>query len=105
MAIGARAKNRVTADGLPLTFKIMQKTIPAHLASTYQLIWCAFPQGIDDQRYLALLSILYKNMSDRSLAQVVAEYTGKDYHFVLNDVYRVGWTRIHESIHHDCSMV
>ncbi|MEH2122490.1 hypothetical protein [Nostoc sp.] len=29
-------------------------------------------------------------MSDRSLAQVVAEYTGKDYHVVLNDVYRVG---------------
>ncbi len=29
-------------------------------------------------------------MSDRSLAQVVAEYTGKDYHIVLNDVYRVG---------------
>ncbi|WP_292824358.1 hypothetical protein [Nostoc sp. JL33] len=28
-------------------------------------------------------------MSDRSLAQVVAEYTGKDYHVVLNDVYRV----------------
>ncbi|MEH2251649.1 DUF3349 domain-containing protein [Nostoc sp.] len=68
----------------------MQKTIPAHLASTYQLIQCAFPQGIDEQRYLPLLSILYKNMSDRSLAQVVAEYTGKDYHFVLNDVYRVG---------------
>ncbi len=29
-------------------------------------------------------------MSDRSLAKVVAEYTGKDYHVVLNDVYRVG---------------
>ena len=68
----------------------MQKTISAHLASTYQLSQCAFPQGIDDQKYLPLLSILYKNMSDRSLAQVVAEYTGKDYHVVLNDVYRVG---------------
>ena len=68
----------------------MQKTIPAHLASTYQLFQCAFPQGIDDRGYLPLLSILYTNMSDRSLAQVVAEYTGKDYHIVLNDVYRVG---------------
>ncbi|MEH2274487.1 MAG: DUF3349 domain-containing protein [Nostoc sp.] len=68
----------------------MQKTIPAHLTSTYKLIQCAFPQGIDDQKYLPLLSILYKNMSDRSLAQVVAEYTGKNYYFVLNDVYRVG---------------
>ncbi|MFN6536584.1 MAG: DUF3349 domain-containing protein [Nostoc sp. EkiNYC01] len=68
----------------------MQKTIPVHLGSTYQLIQCAFPQGIDDRGYLPLLSILYKNMSDRSLAKVVAEYTGKDYHVVLNDVYRVG---------------
>lgn len=68
----------------------MQKTIPAYLASTYQLIQCAFPQGIDDRIYLPMLSILYKNMSDRSLAKVVAEYTGKDYHVVLNDVYRVG---------------
>ncbi|MBH8566292.1 DUF3349 domain-containing protein [Nostoc sp. CENA67] len=68
----------------------MQKTIPAYLASTYNLIGCAFPEGIDEQRYWALLSILYENMSDRSLAQVIAEYTEKDYHVVLNDVYRVG---------------
>jgi hypothetical protein len=29
-------------------------------------------------------------MSDRNLAQVIAEFTGRDYHSVLNDVYRVG---------------
>ncbi|ACC82421.1 DUF3349 domain-containing protein [Nostoc punctiforme] len=54
------------------------------------MIQCGFPQGIDDRGYLPLLSILYTNMSDRSLAQVVAEYAGKDYHILLNDVYRVG---------------
>lgn len=42
----------------------MQKTIPAHLASTYQLIQCAFPQGINEQIYLPLLKILYEHMSD-----------------------------------------
>lgn len=68
----------------------MQKTIPAHLASTYHLIQCAFPQGIDELMYFPLLSTLYEHMSDRSLAQVIAEYTGKNYHIVLNDVYRVG---------------
>ena len=68
----------------------MQKTIPAHLVSTYKLLQCTFSQGIDDQEYLPLLSILYEQMSDRSLAQVVAEYTGREYHAVLNDVYRVG---------------
>ncbi|MBV8887988.1 MAG: DUF3349 domain-containing protein [Chroococcidiopsidaceae cyanobacterium CP_BM_RX_35] len=68
----------------------MQKTVPAHLASTYQLLECAFPQGIEEQEYLPLLSILYAQMSDRSLAQVIAEFTGSEYHAVLNDVYRVG---------------
>jgi hypothetical protein len=68
----------------------MQKTIPAHLVSTYQLLQCAFPQGIEEQEYFPLLSILYEQMSDRSLAQVIAEFTEREYPAVLNDVYRVG---------------
>jgi hypothetical protein len=68
----------------------MQKTIPVHLVSTYQLLQCAFPQGIGEQEYFPLLSILYEQMSNRSLAQVIAEFTGKEYPVVLNDVYRVG---------------
>jgi hypothetical protein len=68
----------------------MQKTIPAHLVSTYQLLQCAFPQGIEAQEYFPLLSILHEEMSDRSLAQVMSEFTGKEYPAVLNDVYRVG---------------
>lgn len=68
----------------------MQQTIPAYLVSTYQLLQCAFPQGIEEQEYLPLLSILYEEMSDRSLAQVICEFTGKEYPAVLNDVYRVG---------------
>jgi hypothetical protein len=68
----------------------MQKTIPAHLSSTYKLIECSFPQGITEEMYLPLLSILYKHMSDRSLAQIVADFMGKDYHQVLNDIYHIG---------------
>ena len=68
----------------------MQKIIPAHLVSTYQLIEYAFPQGIEEHNYFPLLSLLYEYMSDRSLAQVIAEYTGKDYYVVLNEVYRIG---------------
>jgi hypothetical protein len=68
----------------------MQKTIPSHLVSTYQLLQCAFPQGVETQEYLPLLSILYEQMSDRSLAQVIAELTGKEYSIVLNDIYHVG---------------
>ena len=68
----------------------MQKIVPVHLASTYQLLQCAFPSGIDEREYLPLLAVLYEHMSDRSLAQVIAECFGRDYYVVLNDVYRVG---------------
>jgi hypothetical protein len=67
----------------------MQRTIPTHLASTYKLLQCTFPQGISDEFYLPLLSILYEEMSDRNLAEVISEFTRRDYHTVLNDVYRV----------------
>jgi hypothetical protein len=68
----------------------MQKTILSHLASTYQLLQCAFPQGVMAQEYFPLLFLLYEQMSDRSLAQVIAEFTGKAYPVVLNDIYRIG---------------
>ncbi|AFY46020.1 Protein of unknown function (DUF3349) [Nostoc sp. PCC 7524] len=58
-----------------------------HLQSTYKLIQCAFPNGIEPQAYLPLLSLLSEGMSDRNLAEVVAYCSGKDYSVVLNDVY------------------
>jgi hypothetical protein len=67
----------------------MQKTIPTHLVGTYRLLKCAFPQGISEEFYSPLLAILYEEMSDRNLAQVIADFTGREYHAALNDVYRV----------------
>ena len=70
----------------------MQTTISPSLLSTYELIKRAFPNGIDSESYLPLLALLYDEMSDRCLAEVIAGYTGKDYYLVLNDVYKVGAT-------------
>lgn len=67
----------------------MQITISPHLQSTYKLIQCAFPKGIEPQNYLPLLALLSEEMSDRNLAEVVAYYSGKDYSVVINDVYRL----------------
>ena len=55
----------------------MQITISPHLQSTYKLIQCAFPKGIEPQNYLPLLALLSEEMSDRKLAEVVAYYSGK----------------------------
>ncbi|BCL35606.1 DUF3349 domain-containing protein [Nostoc sp. MS1] len=67
----------------------MQLTIPPHLQSTYKLIQCAFPNGIEAQDYEPLLALLGEEMSDRNLTEVIACYLGKEYSVVLNDVYRV----------------
>jgi hypothetical protein len=67
----------------------MQTTIAPHLASTYDLIQRSFPLGIDEVLYLPLLTVLGAEMSDRVLAQVIADLTGKAYGKVLNDVYGV----------------
>jgi len=67
----------------------MQITIAPYLLSTYKLIQCAFPNGIETQDYLPLLALFYDEMSDRNLAEIVAYYTGRHYAVVLNDVYRV----------------
>lgn len=67
----------------------MQATIAPYLLSTYKLIQLAFADGVDSESYLPLLALLADDMSDRCLAQVIAEYTGKDYYMILNDIYRV----------------
>ncbi|WP_375474020.1 DUF3349 domain-containing protein [uncultured Nostoc sp.] len=72
----------------------MQITIAPYLLSTYKLIQCAFPNGIETQDYLPLLALLYDEMSDRNLAEVVAYYTTKHYGVVLNDMYRVRTTDV-----------
>ncbi|WP_243147298.1 DUF3349 domain-containing protein [Scytonema sp. UIC 10036] len=57
----------------------MLVSIAPYLLSTYRLIQCAFPNGVDSESYFPLLALLYNEMSHRCLAQVMAQYTGKDY--------------------------
>ncbi|MEG3848973.1 DUF3349 domain-containing protein [Microcoleus sp. herbarium19] len=66
--------------------------IASYLSSTYKLIQRAFPDGIKEEDYFPLLALLYDEISDRNLAEVMAHSTGKDYSIVLNDVYSVGST-------------
>lgn len=68
--------------------------IPMELRSTYSMLECAFPDGIDDDSYLPLLAVLEQSMGYRGLARVVSLFTGKDYGNVLNDVYGITSTHI-----------
>jgi len=62
--------------------------IPSYLTSTLELLRVAFSAGISDSEYLPLLAALHPHMSDRNLAVVVADFTGKDPGIVQNDVYK-----------------
>jgi Protein of unknown function (DUF3349) len=70
----------------------MKVSIAPYLLSTYKLIQRAFPDGVKQDDYFPLLALLYDEISDRNLAEVMAHCTGKDYSIVLNDVYAVGST-------------
>lgn len=62
------------------------KPIPEHLISTVSLIKKAYPDGIQNHEYLAILSILYEHISDRNLADGISLATGKDSSVVYNDI-------------------
>ncbi len=64
--------------------------LPEHLHHTYQMLLCAFPQGVEEQYYLPLLAVLREHMSFRSVARVIAAFTNNPYEKVLiTEVYGI----------------
>ena len=49
----------------------------------------AFPDGLDEEAYPAVLATLYDDMSDEQLSRTVAHFTGRNRHDVWNDIARV----------------
>ncbi|WP_435924044.1 DUF3349 domain-containing protein [Paenibacillus sp. DYY-L-2] len=62
--------------------------IPKHLESTYKMLKNAFPNGIGNEEYFPLMSLLYEYMSDRNLAEVISAITGQDIAITLNDTQK-----------------
>ena len=67
----------------------MQSTTTSFLQTTEELLKKAFPNGMEDDLYFPLLNILEPELSDRNLATVISNFSGKEYHIVLNDIYKV----------------
>ncbi|MDN3019941.1 hypothetical protein PH210_27755 [Paenibacillus sp. BSR1-1] len=53
---------------------MLEKEIPEHLKSTYNLLTKAFPNGVTESQYLHILGILYEHMSNRNLSEIVSLY-------------------------------
>jgi hypothetical protein len=62
--------------------------IPEHLRSTHTLLTDAYPAGVPDVDYFAVLALLYEHLSDRNLAEVVSLALGRDRGVAYNDVAR-----------------
>jgi hypothetical protein len=56
------------------------------LLETEAMIRAAYPGGVPESEYFALLAMLYAGMSFRTVATVVSYVTGKPYAGVYNDV-------------------
>jgi hypothetical protein len=59
------------------------------LMSVSEVLTRAFPKGLPDNHYLALLRVLTEEMSFRSVSRVVAETFGLQPLTVLHDAYGV----------------
>ena len=66
--------------------------IPEYLASTHRMLHAAYPAGLPDSDYLAIIALLYAHMSDRNLAETIALTFGREYIVVWNDTGRVATT-------------
>jgi Uma2 family endonuclease len=72
-----------------------ESKIPAYLQDIYPMLKCAFPDGVLQSDYIALLAIVHGSMSFRRIAEALSVLTGKDYSVVYNDAsgFRIGETR------------
>ena len=65
----------------------MPDTLPPTLSGAAHMLRSAYPGGMPDAAYVAVLALLYEHFSDRNLSELMAAVMGKDAAAVLNDVY------------------
>jgi hypothetical protein len=66
----------------------MREDMDPSLRSTEGMLRQAYPEGIPDGEYLALVRAVYDHLSDRNLALVLSSVSGRQYEAVLNDIYQ-----------------
>ena len=72
--------------------------VPKHMHLTYMLLRSAYPEGIPDHDYFPLMAIMADTgMSNRSIAEAMGFYFGKEYVEFLHDIAHVlPNTEVHE---------
>ncbi len=67
-----------------------ENLVPDYLHDTYQLLKCAFPQGISQADYWPTMAILHEVMSFWTIADVLSVLAHKDRFEVYNDASGFG---------------
>ncbi|OWR31288.1 hypothetical protein CDO73_07760 [Saccharibacillus sp. O23] len=62
--------------------------LPYALRGIYRMLGKAYPFGIPESEYAAVILVLYKQLSDRNLAEILSLHTGTEAASVLNDIYK-----------------
>ena len=72
--------------------------IPEYLKSTQAMISQAFPDGMDEESYWALIYLLYDHICDENLVLVLSTFVEKPWGVIANDIYKVNRFKIDEKI-------
>lgn len=65
----------------------MQTSLPPALSGAARMLRKAYPGGIPETAYVAVLVLLYEHFSDRNLTELLAAVMDKDAARILNDIY------------------
>lgn len=72
--------------------------IPDFLKSTYIMLYQAFPNGVDEESYWALLHLLYDYMADENLALIMSAFVDGSLGVITNDIYKVHQMKFNKKV-------
>jgi hypothetical protein len=64
--------------------------LPDYLHTTYDMLKCAFPDGIPEEEYWSVMALIHPYASFRGTADILSSVTDKDHSEVYNDASGFG---------------
>lgn len=89
MTNGCRNRTELPSGGdTTMALSMSEVTVPEHLQATFAMVRATYPEGIPEDEYPALVVLLSEGMGFRTLAQLMASCTGKEYPMTYHDVLK-----------------
>jgi len=62
------------------------------------MLYQAFPHGVDEESYWALLYLLYDYMADENLALIMSAFADRPMGVITNDIYKVCQMKLNKKV-------